>query len=170
VAKKKTFCKRGHELALTRQISSNGHSTNCGKCKSMSSRQWQIEHPERAKKTGAKWRDANREKSRDYARRWSHANRVQKHFSHVKRAFDITENQYNAMLEKQNGLCAICRGADKNGRRLAVDHDHISGEVRGLLCIKCNVVVGFLNDSPIRIRQLMDYLESWSQLRLIKAS
>lgn len=51
--------------------------------------------------------------------------------------YGITVDQYNELLFKQNGVCAICKGIDKH--RLAVDHDHTTGEVRGLLCIRCNL-------------------------------
>jgi len=57
-----------------------------------------------------------------------------------KRLWDLyrmTPSEYSALLAKQNGVCAICGGHDKN-RVLAVDHDHKTGKVRGLLCAACN--------------------------------
>ena len=50
------------------------------------------------------------------------------------------------MFEKQGGCCAICGGVNVNGRRLAVDHEHETGKVRGLLCDKCNLAIGLFDD------------------------
>lgn len=63
--------------------------------------------------------------------------------------FGITEDQYNQMLEKQLGLCAICHKPDTI--KLAVDHCHETGKVRGLLCKRCNMAIGLLDDDPDRI-------------------
>jgi len=50
----------------------------------------------------------------------------------------MSEGAYADMLADQKGSCAICREACGTGRRLAVDHDHSSGRIRGLLCFRCN--------------------------------
>jgi hypothetical protein len=50
----------------------------------------------------------------------------------------ISEAEYAAMMARQQQRCAICRGACGTGRQLAVDHDHRTGRVRGLLCFRCN--------------------------------
>ena len=57
------------------------------------------------------------------------------------------------------GVCAICGGVSTDGRRLAVDHDHITKDVRGLLCQPCNVGLGVFGDSPEVLRLAADYLE-----------
>ena len=58
---------------------------------------------------------------------------------HLLKKFGITEEQYDDLLRKQNGCCAVCGvPADVFKRRLAVDHDHHSGFIRGLLCFTCN--------------------------------
>lgn len=58
------------------------------------------------------------------------------------------------------GRCAIC-GSDGGGKKMHVDHDHQTGEVRGLLCGYCNWVVGYSQESPERLRAAADYLERW---------
>lgn len=60
------------------------------------------------------------------------------------RNYGITINQYNEMLENQNGVCKICSGINKSGRALVVDHNHKTGEVRALLCTGCNVKLAWL--------------------------
>lgn len=52
--------------------------------------------------------------------------------------FDISPDEYDQILDYQDGRCAICRRLPKPGKRLAVDHDHQTGFIRGLLCFMCN--------------------------------
>jgi hypothetical protein len=74
--------------------------------------------------------------------------------------YGITPNQYEELLERQGGTCAICpRTADSQKRRLHVDHDHSTGKVRGLLCDQCNRAVGLLGDDPDRLRKAAAYVE-----------
>jgi len=67
----------------------------------------------------------------------------------LKRDFGITIEEYDAMLTKQGGVCAICK-RPPNKNRLAVDHDHTTGEVRGLLCPSCNRAVGYFENGTWR--------------------
>lgn len=62
----------------------------------------------------------------------------------LKRKYRIDQAGYEALLEAQGGVCAICALPPKSGEPLHVDHDHQSGEVRGLLCLSCNVRAGFI--------------------------
>ena len=78
--------------------------------------------------------------------------------SRFKREYGITHDEYDAMLAKQYGGCAVC-GKPEAGKRLAVDHDHRTGKVRGLLCENCNRALGMAQDSPTILRALADYLE-----------
>ena len=73
--------------------------------------------------------------------------------------YGITLEQYNDMLQKQRGVCAICESACPSGRSLAVDHDHNTGRVRALLCAPCNTAIGKLRDDPALIRRAADYVE-----------
>ncbi len=68
------------------------------------------------------------------------------------RKYGITETEYQERFEKQNGLCVICGKAQPN-KRLSVDHCHETGKVRGLLCSKCNYVLGNSNDNPNILRR-----------------
>lgn len=74
-----------------------------------------------------------------------------------KRAYGLSQGDYDALLEAQGGVCAICGGV--GSRDLAVDHDHETGRVRGLLCGKCNRGLGFLDDSSERLRAALRYLK-----------
>lgn len=78
---------------------------------------------------------------------------------HLKRKFGITLDQYKSLNKAQEGRCAICGGLNVAGRRLAVDHCHRSGKIRGLLCYKCNVGLGSFDDDLERLLLAALYLE-----------
>jgi Autographiviridae endonuclease VII len=77
---------------------------------------------------------------------------------HLRRTFDLTVGEYEAMLEEQRGGCATCGRLPKR-ISLHVDHDHKTHEVRGLLCMQCNNGLGLLQESPELLRDAADYLE-----------
>lgn len=83
--------------------------------------------------------------------------------NHLSR-YRITPEEYDRMLLEQDGLCAICQRPETERRKgilkkLAVDHCHNSGAVRGLLCSACNHAIGKLQDSPAILRRAAEYLE-----------
>ena len=77
----------------------------------------------------------------------------------LKRYHRITEIEYRRMLLAQNGLCALCVNANFKGRRLYVDHNHITGKIRGLLCHSCNVALGLFKENVEVLRLAALYLE-----------
>lgn len=84
------------------------------------------------------------------------------HATHIKRTYDLDPAEYDRLLEWQGGACFIC-GQTPRSRRLAVDHDHESGVVRGLLCANdefgCNVQLRrLLNDIAVA-RRALEYVE-----------
>lgn len=98
----------------------------------------------------AAWREAHTEAHRDYIYR---------------RDYGITTAEYNRMVALQCATCAICGAvpcedpdAGRNQKRLHVDHDHITGEVRGLLCSDCNRGIGFLGESAENLSRAASYL------------
>jgi hypothetical protein len=70
---------------------------------------------------------------------------------------------YDDLIEQgHSGVCEIC-GAEPNERRLCVDHNHETGEIRGLLCFKCNLALGWFKEDADRMRAAAAYLErNWS--------
>lgn len=77
---------------------------------------------------------------------------------HLRRTFGITLAEFDAMLCYQKGLCAICERPPKSGQNLHVDHDHRTGDVRGLLCRPCNTGIGLLQESPTLFAAATTYL------------
>lgn len=77
--------------------------------------------------------------------------------SNIKRRYGLTVEQVDEMAEKG---CAICKTTDWPGRhkRPTVDHDHVTGEVRGILCAECNAALGKFHDDPVLLQAALDYL------------
>lgn len=77
------------------------------------------------------------------------------------KTYGLTVEQYEEMLQHQNNVCAICLENCTSGKRLAVDHCHITGRVRQLLCRRCNQSIGKFNDDPILLQKAVNYLLKW---------
>jgi len=76
------------------------------------------------------------------------------------RLYGITPVEFDALIEKQEGRCAICSTDTPGGKgNWHVDHDHDSGRIRGLLCHHCNLMLGNSGDDPERLRAGAEYLE-----------
>jgi len=77
-----------------------------------------------------------------------------------KSVYGLSPEQFRALLDRQSGLCAICRetSRDSLGRGLQVDHDHETARIRGLLCHACNTAIGLFQEDPARLRSALRYL------------
>lgn len=79
----------------------------------------------------------------------------------MKLKYGLTPEKYQEILDKQNGVCAICKtkpNFDKWKKRFAIDHCHSTGNVRGLLCDACNRGIGMLKDDPNILISAAEYL------------
>jgi hypothetical protein len=114
-------------------------------------RRWQRENPEKY-----------RAKQQQYARSGQKAawNRQ----SYLKRTYGITVEQYEEMLAVQGGVCMICKQPRPENRTLHVDHDHATGEIRGLLCFRCNNALGDFEEQYELFRRAADYLDRDTEL------
>jgi hypothetical protein len=77
--------------------------------------------------------------------------------------YGLTYEEFESLLKKQSGKCAICKceeDPDPRAIRFSIDHNHITGEVRGLLCSNCNRAVGLLQDNPDIIDAAAIYIRS----------
>lgn len=90
--------------------------------------------------------------------RWNKRYPHRRKNSYLKGLYGITLRQYNDLVRKQGGVCAICQ-LPPNGERLGVDHDHATGQIRGLLCRHCNKALGSFQDDPHLVQQAADYLK-----------
>ena len=113
---------------------------------------------------GRRWRAARRSELNELQRRRWHAKyRASARF----RRYGLSEEGYNALLAQQHGRCPTCK--QKFGVP-CVDHCHSTGKVRGLLCHKCNLGIGYFNDDPNRTRAATVYLEHSMGVGVVKSS
>ena len=77
----------------------------------------------------------------------------------LKLRYGITPDQYGQMLKDQNYKCLMC-GQDADGETLAVDHNHLTNTIRGLLHSRCNRALGLFNEDPALLRKAVSYLET----------
>ena len=130
-----SHCLSGHLRAGDNiYLRPDGKGGDCRQCRAERSRRW-IENPQnrqRRNKTRQNWYVSNPKKVFDSAQR-----------SRWKRHYGITPEQYQVLLTQQRGICGMCGKTD--GRYwLSVDHDHDTGRVRGLLCRRCNIALGYI--------------------------
>ena len=78
--------------------------------------------------------------------------------AHLKRAYGLSQEDYDSQAAAQNFLCAVCREANPHGKPLGVDHNHVTGANRELLCDRCNKILGFARDSQELMFMLICYL------------
>lgn len=98
------------------------------------------------------WRVENQDKVRKYT--YEGNSRLRSDVA----KFGIDDVIYNQMLEAQGGVCATCGKTNRDGTRLCVDHDHETGEVRGLLCKNCNFALGAIKDNTNVLSKMIAYL------------
>lgn len=99
-------------------------------------------------------------KQREYQRVWSRnkTTKISRRRSKLKMKYGITLEEYATLLEKQGGACAICKQPPPDNTYLAVDHDHETKTVRGLLCLFCNTALGMFMDSLDLLNSAVTYL------------
>jgi len=108
-----------------------------------------------------KWRAKNRTKIRGYEEAYAkkHPEKVRsKRIRQTLARYGLTLEQYDAILQSQGGVCAVCK-MDRGTRRMAVDHDHKTNKVRGLLCQFCNTALGKFLDNVEILKRAILYLE-----------
>jgi hypothetical protein len=108
---------------------------------------------EKLSRTG-RWYIRNQDKAKTY--RSVHDTPLKSRERWLRNKYDMTASDYERMYEEQDGQCAICSASYDV---LCVDHCHVSGKVRGLLCSPCNTGLGHMADTPERLRAAANYLE-----------
>lgn len=112
-----------------------------------------------------------REKNPDKVRQWNKNSRDRNpryHLNaHFVKSYGITLEEYEEKVKSQNNLCAICKNPETrtlNGKvkRLGVDHSHISGQTRDLLCADCNTGLAWFKEHILYLQAAIDYLKRHS--------
>jgi hypothetical protein len=134
----------------------------------------EINKAKRLEKT-KEWKKSNPDKVKAYyknnkihvnkkTKEWYESNIDKVKDLNLKRRFGITLEEYDKLLVKQNNSCAICKRNQTEFKiKLAVDHNHKTGEIRGLLCNNCNNGLGRFKDNKVLLSEAIKYLEQCSQ-------
>jgi len=145
-------------------------------------RAWRAANPEKYNARQRAYYAANRDKNKAQKRKRYTVNRekinARKKKSRFIKNYGITIERYEEMYSEQWGMCPICGSLKdssftprkKTSEVLCVDHCHNSGKVRGLLCSKCNTVLGLMNDNPNFLRNAADYLDYCKELHSLSLS
>lgn len=124
-------------------------------------RQYAIDNKEKIKE----YKLENRDKILAYAREYKASNKSKARAQHLKRTYGLTEEGYNQLFTEQNGKCKCCgKHQSELKRPLYVDHDHETKKVRGLLCHKCNVAIGLVDENTVTLNEMIKYLEHFKGL------
>jgi len=106
---------------------------------------YKFQDPERAREAVRKWRKLNPDKVKEIAR-----------IDHLRRVYGLSLEEYDALLVRQSGACAICQKLWVSGRNFALDHCHQTGRVRGILCHPCNRMLGWFEKHA---KDIVPYLQ-----------
>lgn len=123
----------------------DGYDTKCSEC----AKELQANRPLELKRKA--WRKADNKR------------KGKRHEYHLSRTYGLTEEDYEKMLHSQGYACKICKTEEPNGKhkRFVVDHCHVTGKVRGLLCDRCNQGIGKLYDNPDIVYKAYKYLKDF---------
>jgi hypothetical protein len=136
---------------------------------------WNKEHLEKVSKWKRDWEKKNPTKHRLQQIRYKENNRNKINKNHreymathkeTQRDSDYKKNYgksllsfYDENFDKQNGVCYLCGGINRDGRRLFIDHNHKTGKLRKLLCNRCNFLVGTVENNAELLVKIYRYLE-----------
>lgn len=122
------------------------HSKLCKECFKQRQREYHKANKQSCNKASRMYYKNHKDKHKDY---W------------FKKRYGISLEEYDRILEEQNGVCAICACLESDNKKdlLSVDHDHETGQIRGLLCSNCNRGLGSFKDSLDLLDKAVDYLE-----------
>jgi hypothetical protein len=134
----------------------DGFRLDCKKCNLAARAAKYRENPRPTIERVMRWQKANREQYQARQREYVESGKksISNRKSHLKRKYGLTLEAFDDLLASQGGGCAVCGRTDADN----VDHDHVTGRVRGILCFNCNVAIGHVAEDEDRLVALMAYL------------
>lgn len=136
----------------------DGRRSDCKPCNLAEKAERYRQNPEPYIERTKTWQRENREKYNAKQRKWKADHRDRERDGYLRRKYGISQADYDAMLEAQGGGCGICGDAPPDDVAFHVDHDHRTGEVRGLLCVNCNNGLGQFRESKGRLAGAAEYV------------
>ena len=137
----------------------DGHRSECKACSREIRRAWYAANRQSSIAYVKRWQQENKEHLHAYRREYRKGRKAEDRDAHLRRTFGITSTDYEELLARQGGGCGIC-GKRPGKISLHVDHDHETGEIRGLLCVGCNNALGQFHDDPMLLERATDYVSS----------
>jgi hypothetical protein len=137
----------------------DGHRSECKTCHKTKQRAWYEANRAHAIAEVKRWQQENKEHLHAYRREYRKGRKAEDRDAHLRRTFGITQADYEELLAQQGGGCVIC-GRRPTKVSLHVDHDHETGEIRGLLCVGCNNALGQFHDDPMLLERAADYVSA----------
>ncbi|KKN64875.1 hypothetical protein LCGC14_0487090 [marine sediment metagenome] len=138
----------------------DGLNIYCRECVSQQMKEYRKKNPDKNRRDRKNYRQKNRgeinRKKRVY--RKTDRGRELKRRSELRCFYHMTLEQHRQLYENQKGRCGICRETLLY-REVCTDHNHKTGEVRGLLCNHCNTGLGQFRDDPIKLKRAIKYLQ-----------
>jgi hypothetical protein len=121
------------------------------------------EFAERQRENCRKWIREHQEECKAKSKEWrAKQDKTYINNKNMLKRSGVSIEKYEEMLKIQNGGCAICGRPPKEGKRLAIDHCHKTGAVRGLLCFRCNFGLSFFKDDRDALMKAIDHLDGKS--------
>jgi hypothetical protein len=135
----------------------DGYRSECKACHRSRQQAWYAKNREHAIAQVKRWQQENKDYLYEYRRQYRQRRKAEERDAYLRRTFGITQVDYDVRLVSQGGGCAIC-GKQPEKISLHVDHDHITGKIRGLLCVGCNNALGQFRDDPALLTRAIAYV------------
>jgi NAD-dependent SIR2 family protein deacetylase len=161
---KKCSCTKPLSEFYKDKAARDGHRPECKDCAKVLRHERYLRERDASIERVRAWRRANSERYRETQARYRKLRVSEQRADHLKRTFGLTLEAYEDLLALQHGACAVCNATP---RRIAlhVDHDHETGEIRGLLCFRCNNALGLLREDVVILERALQYVGLTSQER-----
>lgn len=142
------FYAHRHPERMTNRINRK-RACPCKECEKKRLKKWELENHERRIEINSEYRKRNRHLLNEKQRQYN---------------YGITPDEYRGLLITQNNCCPICGNTfGSNKGDIHIDHNHITGKVRALLCGKCNCGLGYFKESVDNLMSAIAYLEKWKE-------
>lgn len=112
---------------------------------------WRARNKDKVQERNRRYREKNKGRSISDSKRWRAANAG----ADRRQRYGLLLAEWDALFVSQNKACATCKSADPGGQPWQTDHDHRTGRVRGILCMRCNVALGLLGDDHDSVTRMM---------------
>lgn len=151
----KEFCKH--------RSRKDGHSGICRGCSKIVKAEYRSKNPDKIKAYSSRYYSAHKDRENAKARVYRKANPERFKAYEREQHYGLRDAEFKRLLEAQSNSCAVCEfvftteGSKEEAAN--VDHCHTTGEVRGLLCAKCNKAIGLFKDSPVLLERAAEYLQ-----------